>query len=231
MVVQYTSGVGKSVEGDAIPISSYLSRMYNDGTGPDGLVRMAFVVHGLTSKWGLAAAERGRLTGSVGRAGTNTTAQDESRYEGRLAACYNSGVISDQGDGLVLVPDSPNNADQELLDLKSEVVLLRERLALLSGLSREISASLDQPTVLQAVVDAACRLTSARYGALAVFDESGLVLKFVTRGITEEQREGMGTPPVGRGLLGWLQHSQEPLRLSDLGSHPESSGFPPATPR
>ncbi len=51
MVVQYTSGVGKSVEGDAIPISSYLSRMYNDGTGPDGLVRMAFVVHGLTSKW------------------------------------------------------------------------------------------------------------------------------------------------------------------------------------
>jgi GAF domain-containing protein len=128
------------------------------------------------------------------------------------------------------VPNSPNNADQELQDLKSEVVLLRERLALLSRSSREISASLDQPTVLEAVVDAACRLTSARYGALAVFDEAGLVLKFITRGVTEEQREGMGSSPVGRGLLGWLQHSQEPLRVANLGSHPESSGFPPGHP-
>lgn len=129
------------------------------------------------------------------------------------------------------MPNSPKTeAGAEVTQLRDEVARLRERLALLSDLSREIGVSLDQPTVLQAVVDSACQLTSARYGALAVFDEAGHVLQFVTHGLTEEEREGMGSPPVGRGLLGWLQHSQEPLRLSDLGSHAQSSGFPPGHP-
>jgi PAS domain S-box-containing protein len=129
------------------------------------------------------------------------------------------------------VANSPKTeVGAEVSQLRDEVARLRERLALLSDLSREIGVSLDQPTVLQAVVDSACRLTSARYGALAVFDETGSVLQFVTHGVTPEEREGMGSPPVGRGLLGWLQHSQEPLRLSDLGSHPQSSGFPPGHP-
>ena len=129
------------------------------------------------------------------------------------------------------MPSTPSSeAGKELSDLKSEVARLRERLALLSDLSRDVSVSLDQPTVLQAVVDSACRLTTARYGALAVFDEAGHVLQFVTRGVTTEERDRIGSSPVGRGLLGWLQNSQEPLRLSDLGSHPQSSGFPPSHP-
>jgi hypothetical protein len=61
--------------------------------------------------------------------------------------------------------------------------------------------------VLQAVVEAACDLTQARYGALGVFDEDGTVTTFVTHGISPEERERGGHLPTGRGLLGYLHEA------------------------
>ena len=69
-----------------------------------------------------------------------------------------------------------------------------------------------------------------RYGALAVFDSSGSIQQFVTRGITEAERERVGGIPQGKGLLGLLQTVQKPLRLSDLSTHPQSVDFPPHHP-
>lgn len=118
------------------------------------------------------------------------------------------------------------SSEGEPAGLKAEIELLRDRLSSLSRLSVRVASSLELETVLQEVVDAACELTGARYGALAVFGESGRITEFITHGVTPEERAGIGDPPQGRGLLGWLQHVQEPLRLEDLSQHPRSAGFP-----
>jgi signal transduction histidine kinase len=44
------------------------------------------------------------------------------------------------------------------------------------------------------------------------------------------QVEEIGALPTGHGLLGLLIDKPEPLRLHDIGSHPESYGFPPGHP-
>ena len=57
--------------------------------------------------------------------------------------------------------------------LRRENEALRDRLSGLSEASLRISRSLDVDTVLQGVIDGACSLTKARYGALVAFDDSG----------------------------------------------------------
>jgi signal transduction histidine kinase len=120
--------------------------------------------------------------------------------------------------------------EREVSNLRDENQRLRQRLVLLSGLGRRIASSLDPNRVLQQVIDSACELTDARYGALGVFDIRGRVEKFVTHGLSDEERERIGSLPEGLGILGWLQDLQEPLRLGDLTKHPRSVGFPPNHP-
>ena len=126
--------------------------------------------------------------------------------------------------------DSEGPKDRELRNLIEENDRLRGLLSQLSVLSLRITSSLDLPTVLQGVVDSACELTGAKYGALGVFDASGLILQFITHGITPEERERIGNLPQGLGILGWLHHLQQPLRLADLSQHPRSVGLPPNHP-
>ena len=118
---------------------------------------------------------------------------------------------------------------QELARLRHEVSKLRGRLSLLSDLGARITSSLNLPSVLQAVVDGACQLTNARYGALGVFDESGTPRQFVTHGLTDKQRRKIGEPPRGLGLLGWLNEIQRPIRLADVTGHPRLQVFPRTT--
>lgn len=115
---------------------------------------------------------------------------------------------------------------QESDSLIRENQSLRDRLKRTSDVSLRITESLDLDTVLQEVVDGARALTSAQYGALAVFDELGRVERFTTSGITEEARQRMGNLPKGLGLLGYLNEIREPLRLSDIAQHERSVGFP-----
>src|SRR4051812_24746054 len=54
--------------------------------------------------------------------------------------------------------------------------------------------------------------------------------RFVTRGIDAEGHRRIGDLPRGRGVLGLLITDPHPIRLSNVGSHPESYGFPPSHP-
>lgn len=101
-------------------------------------------------------------------------------------------------------------------------MLLESGLILLSELSLE--------AVLQRIVDLAVRVTGARYGALGVLGPDGLISRFITVGVTEEQRSAIGHPPIGRGVLGVLISDPAPLRLPEVSSHPRSVGFPPNHP-
>ena len=110
--------------------------------------------------------------------------------------------------------------------LRLEIETLWARFARMSEVSRRITEIWDLDAVLQEIVDGARSLTSARYGAVGVFDSSGRIREFITSGITPEERSLLGDLPQGLGLLGYLNEIQEPLRLADLTQHSRSVGFP-----
>lgn len=111
--------------------------------------------------------------------------------------------------------------------------MLREtdRLRALVETGIAINSELSLDGVLERIVEAAARVTGARYAALGVIDPSGGGLeRFVTHGMTPEVETQIGDPPHGRGILGVLLNDARPLRLHDLGHDPRSVGFPPGHP-
>jgi signal transduction histidine kinase len=110
-------------------------------------------------------------------------------------------------------------------------VLDEHRLRRLIDVGRGLLAQLDLEAVLREVVEVARELTGARYAALGILDEDRRELeRFIYVGIDEETRAQIGDLPLGRGVLGELIRNPAPLRLSDVGEHPRSFGFPPAHP-
>lgn len=89
-----------------------------------------------------------------------------------------------------------------------------------------IFSELSEEVVLQVVVDQARMLIATKYGALSVINEKGGIVAFITSGIDPHQRQQIGAPPVGRGLLGLPLFHGQALRLSQLAGHSQSAGFP-----
>ncbi len=111
----------------------------------------------------------------------------------------------------------------------SELTNERTRALVEAGIALASELSLD--AVLQKLVEAAAKLTGARYAALGVVDRAGLGLeRFITTGIDAETFERIGEPPSGGGILGVLITDARPLRLHDLHDDPRSVGFPPNHP-
>ena len=73
-------------------------------------------------------------------------------------------------------------------------------------------------------------LVDARYGALGVIDQDGRLADFIPVGLDEAAIGRIDHWPEGRGLLGLLITDSRPLRLADIASHPQSSGFPDGHP-
>ncbi|MCW2757413.1 MAG: hypothetical protein JWO46_1159, partial [Nocardioidaceae bacterium] len=90
----------------------------------------------------------------------------------------------------------------------------------------DISSDLDMHSELERIVESACELTDARYGALGVIGSDGELADFITRGISPEVHEAIGELPRGRGLLRQVMEHPQPLRLSRLQDHASSYGFP-----
>ena len=95
-----------------------------------------------------------------------------------------------------------------------------------------IASDLDVDSVLQRIVRAACQLADAQYGAIGVLGAGPdrRLRAFVTHGLTDDQRRQIGDLPRGHGILGVIIDSPEPLRLTTLGDHRKSYGFPPNHP-
>ena len=90
-----------------------------------------------------------------------------------------------------------------------------------------IEADIDLPVLLRHLVEEARTLVDARYGALGVLNPARTGLEqFLTVGLDEPDERAIGLRPTGRGVLGLLITEPAPLRLSELGSHPQSFGFP-----
>lgn len=119
---------------------------------------------------------------------------------------------------------------QEMLDRVGEVVTNRERLRALLDAVVGIGTDLDLRSTLQRIVESACELVGARYGALGVIGPDRLLHDFIVHGISDELHAKIGDLPHGRGVLGLLIDDPRPLRMPDITQHPQSFGFPPNHP-
>ena len=90
-----------------------------------------------------------------------------------------------------------------------------------------LEGDLELSVLLRHFIEEACSMTAARYGALGVLDEDHAALsQFLTVGLEPDEEQRIGARPSGRGVLGALINDPRPLRLTDIGSHDESFGFP-----
>jgi signal transduction histidine kinase len=90
-----------------------------------------------------------------------------------------------------------------------------------------IAGDLEVDAVLARLVEVACDVVGARYGALGELDESGERLRaFVHHGLEDGLAERIGPLPGGLGVLGLLVREPRALRLDDLAAHPAASGIP-----
>ncbi len=96
---------------------------------------------------------------------------------------------------------------------------------------RSLLGELNPDTVLQRILEEARAATSSRYAALGVLnDQRDELERFLTLGLDEPTSRAIGALPRGRGVLGALITNPAPVRLTDIGAHPESYGFPAAHP-
>jgi signal transduction histidine kinase len=94
-----------------------------------------------------------------------------------------------------------------------------------------LESDLELPALLRHVVEEAQSMTGARYAALGVLNATRTALdQFITVGLRSDEEERIGDRPTGRGVLGLMINDPRPLRLELLGTHPDSSGFPPGHP-
>src|SRR5271156_6857078 len=108
-----------------------------------------------------------------------------------------------------------------------EAVLIDRTTQGILEVARSVLADLDLDQVLDRVLESAQELTEARYAALGVLNDSRTELaSFLTRGVDDAAHAAIGVLPRGRGVLGALISDPAPLRLSDVGEHPHSYGFP-----
>jgi PAS domain S-box-containing protein len=103
-------------------------------------------------------------------------------------------------------------------------VTLRRYLRILGDIA--LAGEVPLEDLLQRIVDAARTLLHARYAALGTFDSQGTVTRFITSGITSEERADIGPLPKGAGLLGLIVRERRVIRTPRIRDHAASVGFP-----
>ena len=107
---------------------------------------------------------------------------------------------------------------------------VRSRMLIEAGLA--LASELDLDAVLERIVELAVAITGARYGALGVLGgTTPQIERFITQGVTDEERAAIGHLPEGNGILGLLIREARPMRIPEIGDDPRAAGFPPNHPR
>lgn len=119
---------------------------------------------------------------------------------------------------------------REFVERADDLVRAQEHVEGLLGAVVSLTEDLSLEAVLDRVVQSACELVGARYGALGVIGDDQQLSHFITVGIDDEGARLIGDLPTGHGVLGELIREPKPLRLHDLGEHPIAVGFPPNHP-
>jgi signal transduction histidine kinase len=124
-----------------------------------------------------------------------------------------------------------------LTDLVAEILgradspeAARDQLARLIAASQAISSDLELPVALHNVVQVACDLASAGFGAIGVISPDGMLEEFIHVGMSAGVVSQLGAPPTGHGLLGSVIAEARPIRLEHLSRDARSVGFPHGHP-
>jgi signal transduction histidine kinase len=140
-------------------------------------------------------------------------------------------VIDDPpGTGAPSAGDRPGAPDADVESWMRTADEARRRLDAFDAATVAISQELSLERVLQLIVGSVRPLARARYAALGILDDAGRLERFITSGISEEQRREIGDEPQGRGLLGVVIRAGEAIRVSDIARDERSVGFPPRHP-
>ncbi|MFZ0015595.1 MAG: GAF domain-containing sensor histidine kinase [Acidimicrobiia bacterium] len=105
-----------------------------------------------------------------------------------------------------------------------------DRLTDLVDAAAGVVGETDLDKVLRRLVTEARAETGARYAALGVLGEHGVLSGFLYEGIGDEEAAEIGRLPTGRGVLGTVIRLKETIRLDEISDHPDTVGFPPNHP-
>lgn len=131
---------------------------------------------------------------------------------------------ADQGLGPTLELDELLS---QLIDRAHDVRSAQQRMRGLLRANQSITSNLALEVVLRRIVEEACELLEARYGALGVLSPDGHGLEqFIHVGIDQQSVEEIGDLPQGKGVLGALIEEPAPIRLHELSDDVRSVGFP-----
>ncbi|AEH08826.1 MULTISPECIES: sensor histidine kinase [Protofrankia] len=116
------------------------------------------------------------------------------------------------------------------VDQAKDLIVTQSRLRGLLRASRMVASDLSLPVVLTRIVEAACDLVDARYGALGVIARDQNLEQFIHVGFDESMVRRIGDLPRGKGILGLLIREPYPLRLDDITTDHRADGFPAGHP-
>jgi serine phosphatase RsbU (regulator of sigma subunit)/GAF domain-containing protein/anti-sigma regulatory factor (Ser/Thr protein kinase) len=119
----------------------------------------------------------------------------------------------DRGESGSTMKSRPYLADRmdEQLD---ELAAARDQMEQLVQVIVEIGSVLNLDVTLERIVNAAMKLTGARYGALGIRASDGTLASFVRAGIDDDTARRFGDLPVGDGV-----------RVDDLSAHVQAMGL------
>jgi len=101
-----------------------------------------------------------------------------------------------------------------------------DRLSRLIEAAAGVVEQTDLELVLRRLVTEARAATGARYGALGVIGEHGVLSDFLYEGISAEEAARIGKLPTGHGVLGTVIRLNETIRVGEISEHPDAVGFP-----
>ncbi|MXY13544.1 MAG: response regulator [Chloroflexi bacterium] len=108
----------------------------------------------------------------------------------------------------------------------SNEAALRDRLSRLSQASLRINESLEFESVLQGVLDSACDLTDAKFGAITMLGDGRQPDGYVVAGLSSDQARALWDFTEGFEVYEYLGRTREPLRFADFQGHIRARGLP-----
>ena len=113
---------------------------------------------------------------------------------------------------------------------RAEAAAAAVRMESLIAAARDVAGVLSSQRVAKLVADRARDLVDARYSALALVDEDGVIIDWLASGMTHDERGRITMEPRGRGLLGYVMRENRSIRVADIEADPHRFGFPPGHP-
>jgi len=132
------------------------------------------------------------------------------------------------------ITDVPRLEFDELIDQflerAHEIKLARGRVWELLRSIQAVAGDLSLERVLRRIIESACELADAQYGALGVIGHDRGLEQFIYVGVDNPTAQAIGHLPEGKGLLGALITDPRPIRLRHMSDDDRSVGFPPNHP-